>query len=973
MKTTRPKEGSKPLLGKKRRAAPSALTRPEIRDSVARDRNKSWLRERAQENENLEDEEEDDDEDIDIDIDDLIRPSEAREITKAEVRSKEKERVEFRKAKDEETRLERKDQRTIETYLTDPLYLANAVLDRLKVADIDGALRFVRLSSTMKMQNVVSWNHCIDWQMSQGRTEAAFSLFNDMKKRGRMPDAHTYTVMLRGLASQAHRPAAVKRAVDIYNSIFAPNSQVEPSSIHTNAVIHVCARGGDMSSLWSVVSRMPERGRGSPDRLTYTTILNAIRENATQEAAKILDTDENEDTPRSDATKSLFEKAVADGRRVWEDVSFRWRRAELVIDEGLVFAYGKLLLGCGTERDIRQILVLVNTTMNIKIMGKEMAYDVSPPAPTSSPSLTSDSTTPEDHPLGAPITVTKAKERASEIPLSESSVYAVPGRKILSLLLDVFTAQRNLTHVGPAYWDLLTDPQGQYRIEPDAPNISAYLRVLRVQRASRKAYQLLSQKWPHNVAQRLYRRGPFIVAMSACMRDRNNPNVFETAGKLLKLMEEKMEERAVGMFDTDAALSDMHGGERKKALKDLRKHQSKLSKEELAELEKDKEGVESLSVEPTLLANFLELGMVTTSGWNEGVRGKDDGEVFERDPQKNHTMIAINRVQPLFPQLKRLMMNKANEFQFASPPSRKQNEQDPRSGSRVGHSIKDMTELLSRLISAYDRILEMQQRFQKSKRGGIDKRLIREYTTSSRECTIYMSRFGKFRDRPSRNSRDKLEEPADDDSIAVEEEKDNITPLIEQQIKAVLGEVDEEITERRDEKKGRSLMHVGPPQKVKIRSRNLKAERDGLIERAMERDMPKTDYGVLDNDLSVQLDPTEQERVALEQRERNLLVNSPRRSNRAPMIGDELDLEDDDEEVVEHNTRPIDHVPFKRDLDLSSSSIMSHPDVQKAWSTSHQKTSMQGSVKLKRVARSSPVRYEFGGASAKRLPILPPR
>ena len=88
------------------------------------------------------------------------------------------------------------------------------------------------------------------------------------------------------------------------------------------------------------------------------------------------------------------------------------------------------------------------------------------------------------------------------------------------------------------YWGLLTDPDGPHKITPDSENYHMYLRLLRVQRASKLALELV----------RDMRRGPFgsepielepktfRIALSACVRDAKNPNVLETADALARMM-----------------------------------------------------------------------------------------------------------------------------------------------------------------------------------------------------------------------------------------------------------------------------------------------------------------------------------------------------------------------------------------------------------------------------------------------------
>lgn len=51
-------------------------------------------------------------------------------------------------------------------FLKDPLKLASTVLGRLRSGDVVGALALVRASDREKVENVVSRNHVMDYEMS---------------------------------------------------------------------------------------------------------------------------------------------------------------------------------------------------------------------------------------------------------------------------------------------------------------------------------------------------------------------------------------------------------------------------------------------------------------------------------------------------------------------------------------------------------------------------------------------------------------------------------------------------------------------------------------------------------------------------------------------------------------------------------------------------------------------------------------
>jgi len=71
--------------------------------------------------------------------------------------------------------------RTELKYLNDPFKLAQHILYVLQTGDEQKALALVRLSSR-NLDNTVSWNHVVDWQMKQGKTSVAIDTYNEVCK-----------------------------------------------------------------------------------------------------------------------------------------------------------------------------------------------------------------------------------------------------------------------------------------------------------------------------------------------------------------------------------------------------------------------------------------------------------------------------------------------------------------------------------------------------------------------------------------------------------------------------------------------------------------------------------------------------------------------------------------------------------------------------------------------------------------------
>lgn len=313
----------------------------------------------------------------------------------------------------------------------------------------------------------------------------------------------------------------------------AENCPVKPSIIHTNAVLQVCTRCRDIDALFGVAAKLPSQGAGAADNFTYSTILNAIR---TAAIAGLAD-----DTTETKVERKL--RATRRGRIVWAEIVGRWQGGGLRIDEELVCAMGRLLLASDSTRDCEDVFALVEQTMGIKRPNPRRS---SPRPVLSAPS---DLKAPSDHALerttssdGQLDIETPGSEFNTIVkPNSRKALYIQPGRNTLSMLVDACVRLR-YSASGQDYWTLLTDSEGPYNVTPDSENIHMYLRLLRVQRASKLAAELVSNirferpGWNHLELE----AKTFRIALSACVRDSMNPNVLDNAGKLTRMMVDKL-------------------------------------------------------------------------------------------------------------------------------------------------------------------------------------------------------------------------------------------------------------------------------------------------------------------------------------------------------------------------------------------------------------------------------------------------
>lgn len=352
-----------------------------------------------------------------------------------------------------------------------------------------------------------------------------------MKKRAQFPDSYTYTILLRGLSINAHKSGALSKALAVYHSMSAPNSRVEPTIIHTNAVLRVCARALDMDALWGVAAKIPDSGPAAANPTTFTTILNAIRQSLLVDAPK----GENEEE-----VAARRERGIVEGRRVWEDVIGKWRNADMVVEEELVCAMGRLLLIGSRPRDWDDVLSLVEQTMDIPRLVPRLGTAERQNA--GLPRLRAENTPEEYRFDDAHLSPNKGSMRGQEFlaltpqgigsAVSNPLTYATPSNNTLSMIQEA--CQKIVANkAAEEYWNLLTDPT-TYGVVPDINNLHMRLRVLRQNRASANAAELLKRDFVGKGIEP--KPGTFRIAMSTCVRDKNNHNSLKHASRILHLM-----------------------------------------------------------------------------------------------------------------------------------------------------------------------------------------------------------------------------------------------------------------------------------------------------------------------------------------------------------------------------------------------------------------------------------------------------
>ncbi|EPS41990.1 hypothetical protein H072_4064 [Dactylellina haptotyla CBS 200.50] len=397
---------------------------------------------------------------------------------------------------------------------------------------------------------VVAWNHVIEWKLKRGNITAAMKIYNEMKKRGTKPDSYTYLRILNGLADNAAKsPSALGQALTVFYSMTAPSSTVKPSIIHTNAVLKVCAQAKDVDAMWDIAERIPDRGRGQADALTYTTLLNGIR----------------------NSIDGSPDRAITEGRELWENVLLKWQDGTVPMDEGLGCAMARLLLRSAKPEDWDEVLSLcqdvfgvprliprigtkARTLLPIKNFagsGKKKEVDQEKEAENAEAmtmnlndsisaaiksvggagvddeQATEANAEAEEEPeLG--LTMSHADSTTalitSQIPIEKPPL----GNNALSLILETCLSLRAYD-TARNYWDLITD---SYNVTPDRDNYNNRMRVLSMQSDSAGCLALVEEMIKKNVA---LGQNLFFIALNGCRRA-NKITGFNDAYRLLDLM-----------------------------------------------------------------------------------------------------------------------------------------------------------------------------------------------------------------------------------------------------------------------------------------------------------------------------------------------------------------------------------------------------------------------------------------------------
>ncbi|KAL4997001.1 hypothetical protein BDV10DRAFT_170874 [Aspergillus recurvatus] len=491
-------------------------------------------------------------------------------------------------------------------WLKDRTVLAERVQRLLKQDNIAFAAELVRTAQRRNYDTQGAWNAILAYCFEKGHAEAAFRFWNDMKKRGGKPNSFAYTTMLRGMGHVNRNPHVdpMSMARSIYQNMLDPDSPVEATLIHHNAMMTACGLHGDMNLLWEIAGSLPEEGPGSPDVITYTIILNSLRRHVQRQATRLGAYEYG-----AGKTFNLRLSAIAEGKRIWSDVVYRWKKGELEMEKSneLVSSMAGLLWEGTGDWHLFEVLKLIHQTTGIPIMAKEpprevhiasrrahsrqgtplvlkehedvplvdrMGRKLEDMTPKPSPDhqeLEKEDEEDFEHvfdsflPSGLKpyVTIQPVYERPE--PMRSASRKFVYTRPAPQQPPPRYTPPQELEENGPRYMPIgnrelsiimetclqMTNAvqagkaYWNHLTKEDhgyriTPDRRSFVGYLRILRVARQSRLSLEVIREQMIPQGIETGLPFHIAMSTCRRDRNNMNVFKHANDLLKLMDESL-------------------------------------------------------------------------------------------------------------------------------------------------------------------------------------------------------------------------------------------------------------------------------------------------------------------------------------------------------------------------------------------------------------------------------------------------
>lgn len=182
---------------------------------------------------------------------------------------------------------------------------------------------------------------------------------------------------------------------------------------------------------------------------------------------------------------------------------------------------------------------------------------------------------------------------------------------------------------------------------------------------------------------------------------------------------------------------------------------------------------------------YTELAILTTKGWSEGLKHREETDTFERDSKKNYTLRALKRIGPELINIRRLAKMKIEEADSENMPRpevkvpgkwEKMGTSD-RAGTCVAKRLDDLIHSLPAITSAYDKILMVAERFEDEGLEPLDQNMVDRFRDQKRMISGFLSRtkeeVGRVMSKKLEHSKWEGQQIRSDEDEPDEDEEDN--------------------------------------------------------------------------------------------------------------------------------------------------------------------------------------------------------
>ncbi|KAK9478359.1 hypothetical protein V1514DRAFT_331105 [Lipomyces japonicus] len=198
----------------------------------------------------------------------------------------------------------------------DAFKIAEIVQTNLSRDDEEGALFY----ATKGLKNsTVAWNYLMIYKFEKGSVSGALKYFSEMRRRGSVPNSHTYTVIFNGLAQNSSIESISQKCLNLLQILLEQNA-VKPTVLHLNSALKVCSNIPSVSTMYEVIYAVEEKIK--IDEISYCTMLTTLSRSSEKES----------------------EDYAQDAMTIWADIISRIAAKEIRMTERIALAFGRVMV-----------------------------------------------------------------------------------------------------------------------------------------------------------------------------------------------------------------------------------------------------------------------------------------------------------------------------------------------------------------------------------------------------------------------------------------------------------------------------------------------------------------------------------------------------------------------------------------------------------------------------------------------------